>query len=173
MKYGTSKLFFCFLYNVIGKLLPMDSMPYSFGLRNLRYFLFFKCIKKCGKKVKIDRNVYVSPDIYVGDNVRISENVKIRRNTFIGNDVMIAPGVHIITVNHGYDLLDLPMRLQKEKEELVEIGDDVWIGTNAIILPGIKIASHAIVAAGAVVTKDVPEFAVVGGNPAKIIKMRN
>ena len=58
-------------------------------------------------------------------------------------------------------------------EEPVIIGDDVWIGGRVIILPGVTIGSHSIIAAGAVVTKDVPEWAIVGGTPAKVLKFRN
>ena len=54
----------------------------------------------------------------------------------------------------------------------MHIGDDVWIGTNVIILPGVNIGSHCIIGAGAVVTKDVPDYAVVGGVPAKVIRYR-
>ncbi len=166
------RLVTCFLYNIIGKSLPLDSMPYSIGLRNIRYFLFSCCIEKCGKNCKVDKNVYISPSIQVGDNVRISENVKIRKNTFIGNNVLIGPGVQIITGTHIFRSLDIPISNQGEKEFEVVIGNDVWIGTNALILPNIKIGNHAIVAAGSIVTKDVSENAIVGGNPAKLIRYR-
>ena len=65
------------------------------------------------------------------------------------------------------------MRLQTAPKEPVYIGDDVWIGARVIILPGRKIGEGVIIGAGAVVTKDVPDYAVVGGNPAKVIKFRN
>ena len=167
-----SRLIYCLLYNLIGKALPLDSMPYSKGIRRIRYFLFSKCVKKCGKNAKIDKNVYVSPSIEVGDNVRINENVKIRKNTIIGNDVLIAPGVQIITATHNFARTDLPINKQGERQLKIIIGDDVWIGTNAILLPGVTIKNHSIIGAGAIVTKDVPEYAVVGGNPAKIIRYR-
>lgn len=64
------------------------------------------------------------------------------------------------------------LSLQIEEYKRIEIGDDVWIGTNAMVLDGVKIGSHAVVAAGAVVTKDVPEYAIVGGVPANVIKYR-
>ena len=59
-----------------------------------------------------------------------------------------------------------------EPEQVMHIGDDVWIGTNVIILPGVNIGSHCIIGAGAVVTKDVPDYAIVGGVPAKVIRYR-
>ncbi|MGA9046995.1 MAG: acyltransferase [Sulfuricurvum sp.] len=172
MNISIKRMIFCLFYNLIGKIFPLNSMPYAIGFKKIRFFLFGKCIKKCGKNIQIDKNVYMSPRIEVGNNSVISENVKIRANTIIGNDVLIGPGVHIITANHGFSRFDIPMRLQGEIEESVQIGDDVWIGTNSIILPGVTIGSHAIVAAGSVVTKNVPEFAIVGGNPAKVIKIR-
>lgn len=172
MMVGVKQKVFYLLYNLLAKNLPMSCMPYSYGFRQLRNFLFRKSTLICGKNPRIERNVYISPRISVGNNVTISENVKIRANAMIGNDVLIGPGVHIITVNHGFSRLDVPMRLQEEAPAGVIIGDDVWIGTNSIILPGVTIGSHAIVAAGSVVTKDVSEYAIVGGNPAKIIKIR-
>jgi len=64
------------------------------------------------------------------------------------------------------------MRLQGDTFDPVIIGDDVWIGCNVVILPGTTIGSHAVIGAGAVVTKDIPEYAVVVGNPARIVKFR-
>lgn len=167
------KLLNFLLYNLIAKNLPLDSMPYSKGLRNIRYFLFSKCIIECGKNIKVDRNVYISPSIKVGNNVRISENVKIRKNTVIKDNVLIGPGVQIITATHNFQSLDTPINMQGTQQYEIYIGNDVWIGTNAIILPNIKISDHAIIAAGSIVTKDVPEKAIVGGNPAKLIRFRN
>lgn len=167
------KLVFYLLYNIIGKILPYDSMPYSKGLRNIRYYLFAKSIKKCGKNIRVDKNVYVSPNIEIGNDVRISENCKIRKNTIIGDFTMIGPGVHVITSNHKYMDITIPMSKQENLEYSVIIGKDVWIGTNSILLPNIIISDHVIIAAGSIVTKDIPPYAIVGGNPAKIIKFRN
>lgn len=167
------KMMYFLAYNLIGKILPLDSMPYSLGLRQVRYFLFAKCVEKCGKGARVDKNVHISPFIQVGDNVRISENCKIRKNTSIGNDVLIGPGVHIITATHSFESLDRPVAEQGTEQFTVGIGNDVWVGTNAIILPKVNIADHTIIAAGSVVTKDVPEYAIVGGNPAKTISFRD
>jgi maltose O-acetyltransferase len=91
----------------------------------------------------------------------------------IGRDVMMGPGVILLTRNHRFDRLDAPMRLQGGAEERpVVIGDDVWIGTRAIVLPGVTVGDGAIIAAGAVVTAPVPSRAIVGGNPARIIRYR-
>ena len=86
---------------------------------------------------------------------------------------MMGPDVKIYSTSHGHGSPDILMRLQPSQTFPTIIGNDVWIGASSIILPGRKVGNHAIIAAGAVVTKDVPDYAVVGGNPAKIIKFRN
>ncbi|MCB9159898.1 MAG: CatB-related O-acetyltransferase [Caldilineaceae bacterium] len=86
---------------------------------------------------------------------------------------MMAPDVTIVGENHRFDRLDLPMRLQGyQRFPPVRIEDDVWIGARAIILPGVTIGQGAIIGAGAVVTKDVPAYAVCAGNPARVLRLR-
>lgn len=92
---------------------------------------------------------------------------------YIGNDVMMGPNCTIYTTNHKTDDINSTMRGQGFQEEKpVYIGNDVWIGGNVTILPGVKVGDHAILAACSVVTKDVPEWAVVAGNPAVVKKYR-
>lgn len=79
----------------------------------------------------------------------------------------------VYTKNHAFSNLDTPMMYQGYLEtKPVYIEDDVWIGGRVIILPGRRIGKGAIVGAGSVVTKDVPDYAIVGGNPAKVLKYR-
>ena len=85
---------------------------------------------------------------------------------------MMGPNVTILTHTHIIDRTDIPMGQQGMRIAEVVIGNDVWIGMRVIIMPGIKIGDGAVIGAGAVVTKDVPDFAIVGGVPAKIIKYR-
>lgn len=86
---------------------------------------------------------------------------------------MMGTDVVVITKNHAFNQTDIPMMQQGfEDERPVIIGNDVWIGDRVIILPGVHIGDGAIIAAGAVVTKDVPAYAIVGGVPAKLIRMR-
>ena len=91
----------------------------------------------------------------------------------IGKNVMIGDFASIRDDDHRFDRLDIPMIEQGMATSPIIIEDDVWIGHGAIVLRGVKIGTGAIIAAGAVVTKDVPAFAIVGGVPAKIIKYRN
>lgn len=109
-------------------------------------------------------------NIHVGDNFLANYNVTILdiAPVYVGNHVMIGPGTLISTVGH-------PLSPKGRREHLgiakpVTIGNDVWIGGNCIILPGVTIGNNVVVAAGAVVTKDVPDNCVVGGVPAKFIK---
>lgn len=116
----------------------------------------------------------------LGEKLEIGENVGIAANAFIavrgkvkiGNNTIFGPGVSIHSENHNYQDLDIPIRLQGATRKGVAIGEDCWIGSKAVILDGVNIGNHVIVAAGAVVNKDVPDYAVVGGVPAKIIKIR-
>ncbi|QXE19776.1 CatB-related O-acetyltransferase [Clostridium sp. 001] len=94
----------------------------------------------------------------------------------IGNNVSIGPGEHWLTKISTFPLNNLVFHIRDLSEfkpiQIVEIGNDVWIGNNAIILQGVKVGDGAVIAAGAVVTKDVPPYAIVGGIPAKVIRKR-
>lgn len=100
-----------------------------------------------------------------GTEIEVSERVT------IGRGGLIAPEVYITDHNHGMDL-DRPMFEQPCIAGPVAIGDDVWLGANCVILPGVTIGNGAVISAGAVVNKDVPERAIFGGVPAKLIKYR-
>ena len=90
----------------------------------------------------------------------------------IGENVMMGPEVTILTHTHNIERTDIPMRQQGTIVKEVIIGNDVWIGMRSIIMPGVKIGNGAVIGAGAVVTKDVPDNAIVGGVPSKIIRYR-
>ena len=109
-------------------------------------------------------------DVTIGDYTRIGIHNTIIGPVCIGNHVNLAQGITITALNHNFE--DTTKRIDEQgiSTKPVVIGDDVWIGANAVILPGVTIGSHCVVAAGAVVTKDVPDHTLVGGVPAKIIK---
>lgn len=90
----------------------------------------------------------------------------------MGNGVRIASHASLYGFNHGYAVTDVPVFRQPLTVKGIVIGDDVWIGANAVILDGVRIGSHSIVAAGAIVTRDVPAYGIVAGNPAKLIRSR-
>ncbi|MBQ7857969.1 MAG: hypothetical protein IJ351_04945 [Oscillospiraceae bacterium] len=94
-------------------------------------------------------------------------------NTVVGNDVMIGREFMTIPRNHIIDDPDIPMIQQGfTPNSKIIIDDDVWIGARVTILANVHVHSHSVIAAGAVVTKDVPEYAVVGGVPARVIRYR-
>lgn len=162
------------MYYFYARHLPGSDVPYSLGSKKIRRFFCRRIFKKMGKNVNIEHGVFFGSgrEIEIGNNSGIGTNCRIAGPLSIGDDVMIAPNVSIYTRNHETENIYRPMRLQTAPLKKVTIGNDVWIGANAIILPGVSIGNGCIIAAGAVVTKDVPDFAVVGGNPAKIIKTR-
>lgn len=126
------------------------------------------------KRSKIEYNVYLSNanGISIGKNCRINENVFIQQ-AVIGDNVLIAPNVAILSVSHNHENVDIPIVDQGDSEPKPPIiEDNVWLGRNVIVMPGIRIGKGAIVGSGAVVTKDVPSLVIVGGVPAKILKSR-
>ncbi|QLT98458.1 maltose O-acetyltransferase [Enterobacter hormaechei] len=110
-------------------------------------------------------NIYLGNNFYANFDCVMLDVCPIR----IGDNCMLAPGVHIYTATHPLDATERNSGLEYGKS--VTIGHNVWIGGRAVINPGVTIGDNAVIASGAVVTKDVPANAVVGGNPAKIIKM--
>lgn len=142
----------------------------------LRCWYLYKALKiiKTTESTKIEHNVYFGnmSEVVIGAGVRINENVFIQ-GAVIGNKVLIAPNVAILSSSHKYRDPDIPIIDQGEFEKKIpHIGNDVWIGRNAVILPGVKIGEGAVVGACSLVNKDVEPFTVVGGVPAKFIKFR-
>ena len=109
-------------------------------------------------------------DVTIGDYTRIGIHCTVIGPVCIGNHVNLAQGITVTALNHNFE--DTAMKIDEQgiATKPVVIGDDVWIGANAVILPGVTIGRHSVVAAGAVVTKDVPDNTLVGGVPAKIMK---
>lgn len=144
--------------------------------RTLRYYCCRGLFDHCGKDVNIehDANFGTGRNIWLDDGAGLGVNCFVRGPLRIGKYVMMGPEVVILTNTHQHSRTDIPMQQQGyEPVRGVEIGDDVWIGYRGTILPGVKIGNGVIIGAGAVVTRDVPDFAVVGGVPAKVIRFRN
>jgi len=167
------------------KLLIVIYYVFFFHLPNSRYLKITSKLRvwylsKILGVMEPDRNSRVQNNVYIGDgcSVKIGRECQINENVFIqganiGNFVMIAPNVSILNSTHKYDRTDIPMCRQGEERKINPIiGDDVWIGRNAVIMPGVRIGDGAIIASGAIVTKDVETFSVVGGVPAKLIRKR-
>lgn len=144
---------------------------------SLRGYLFGMCIQGSHKHLKILHSCTIGSahKIRIGDNVEIGHHVDMLAKTkyiTIGNDVLIASFVSMIATNHNFSHANIPIRLQGLTDAAITIGNDVWIGTKAIILSGVTVGTGSIIGAGAVVTKDVPEYSIVGGVPATVIRHR-
>ncbi|ALI99885.1 acyltransferase [Rufibacter tibetensis] len=111
--------------------------------------------------------------VHIGDNTFVGLFDVVIGPVTIGNNVIIAQHVVISGLNHGYENVLVPIKDQPCTTAEIVIEDDCWIGANAVITAGVRIGKHSVVAAGSVVTKDVPPFSVVGGNPARILKEYN
>ena len=147
-------------------------------------FFWKKCMKRCGK------NVYLRPlssDIKGLENLSIGNNTSIPKGSsfyctkaplIIGNKVIFGPKPTIITGDHRIDIIGKFIIDVADEEKLPEndapviIEDDVWCGANVTILKGVTIGHGSVVAAGAVVTQSFPPYSIIGGCPAKLIKMR-
>lgn len=172
------KKYICFaLYQVFGRYLP-DNDGYVSRLlfdvsKHVRAILV-KGFTGCkSENIYINRNAEISRYITIGNNSGIGSNSVIGRYTVIGNDVMMGPECIIYTRNHSFNRTDIPMNRQGMQDfKSVVIGNDVWLGARVTILPGVHIGDGSIIGAGSIVTKDVPRYAIVGGNPARIIKYR-
>jgi len=109
-------------------------------------------------------------NVSIGDGSIIGIGCVIIGPVTIGANVMLAQHIVVSGLNHRYEDVSLPPSKQDVDRKMITIEDNVWIGANAVITAGVTIGKHAIVGAGSVVTKDVPAYSVVVGNPARIIK---
>ena len=146
-------------HSVVHRSVRMDTPPYRrFHLGDYSVVESFSCINNA------------VGDVVVGDHTRIGIHNTIIGPVTIGSHVNLAQGITVTALNHNFDDTSRLIDEQGVSTKAVTISDDVWIGANAVVLPGVTIGSHSVVAAGAVVTVDVPPYTIVGGVPAKVIK---
>ncbi len=112
-------------------------------------------------------------DVIIGNRTRIGLSNTIIGPVKVGNDVRLAQNVVLSGLNHNYAEIDSPIHEQGVSTKPIVIEDESWIGANVVVVPGVTIGKHAIVAAGSVVTKDIPQYSVAAGNPARILKQYN
>ena len=161
----------------------------------IRFLLRSINFKSFGKNCSLGYSVEINcPNIIIGDNVAIRDNIRIGgkgkcfigHNTVInsytliacykevniGNNVMIAPYVYILDIDHEYKNRDIPISKQGYRTKSVKIEDDVWIGTNVVITKGVTIKRGSIIAANSLVNRDIEAFSIYGGSPAKFLRKR-
>lgn len=165
-----SKLF----YHFFAQHLPSSSAPWSFGSRWIRNRAVRGFAPGVHPTANIERGAEISAsNISVGAHSGIGIRCHVQGPTTIGADVMMGPECRIYTAGHANKDVTRPMRLQgTEKAQPVVIEDDVWLGARVMVMPGTVIGRGSIVAAGAVVTKDVDPFTVVAGVPARLVRRR-
>ena len=146
-------------HSVVHRSARMDTPPYrKFSLGDYSVIESFACINNA------------VGDVIIGDHTRIGLHNTIIGPVTIGCHVNLAQGITVTALNHNFENSDKRIDEQGVSTTPVTIEDDIWIGANAVILPGVTIGNHSVVAAGAVVTKNVPPHSLVAGVPAKIIK---
>jgi acetyltransferase-like isoleucine patch superfamily enzyme len=151
-----------------------------------RVFIGENCIISPGSpkgEIRFESDIFIAPLCgfkAFGGKVSIGKHVHFSRNTFInargdveiGQDSLFGPNVVLMTTNHVFTDVNIPIRKQGVQSAPIKIENDVWLGSNVLVMPGVTVKTGAVVAAGAVVTKDVPEFSIAAGVPAKVIKKR-
>ena len=111
--------------------------------------------------------------VFIGDHTLIGIGDVIIGPVEIGKNVIIAQHVVISGLNHEFESILMPISKQPIRKKTIRIDDDCWIGANVVITAGVQIGKHCVIAAGAIVTRDIPAFSVAAGNPAKVIKRYN
>lgn len=164
------------IYYGFAQYLP-DSYSFPFGRisNKLRCFLVKRIAHRVGEIDTVNRRVYFGSGVKLelGNHCTLGANVSIPNDTIVGDYSMISRQTFILHGNHRFDNPDIPIKLQgsyPDKQTIIE--DDVWIGMRSFLTPGRRVRKGTIVAAASVLTKDFPAFSIVGGNPAKLIKMR-
>jgi len=146
-------------HSVIHRTVRMDTPPYrQFRLGRYSVIESGACINNA------------VGDVIIGDHTRVGLHNTVIGPVTIGSHVNLAQGITITALNHNFSETGRRIDEQGISTKHVIIEDDVWIGANAVILPGVRIGTHSVVAAGAIVTKDVPSHSLVAGVPAKLIK---
>ena len=163
------------VYYGFAQFLPTQPVPGWRFASWLRRVLANRIFYSCGQGVVIKSRAYFGTGAFlvIGDRSQLGVNCKVESDLVMGSDVVMGPDVVIMSSAHAFERTDIPINQQGNlPRKPVVIGNDVWIGTRVIILPGVNIGDQAVIGAGAVVTKNVPPRAIVVGNPARIVRYR-
>jgi len=111
--------------------------------------------------------------VIIGNRTKIGLSNTIIGPVTIGNDIRLAQNITLSGLNHSYTDVNLPIHAQGVSTAPIVIEDETWIGANVVIVAGVTVGKHCIIAAGSIVTKDIPSYSVAVGNPARVIKQYN
>lgn len=164
------KKFYKIMYILFGKYWFNSNFPVFGAISKKVRSYWFKKINKVNGKVNIERKANFGTNIVMGNNSGIGINSYVQNDVTIGSNVMIGPDVLIYTINHSYKKENVLIIKQGVNKKKVKIGDNVWIGTRVIILPGVTIGNNVVIGAGSVVTKDIPDNVLAVGNPCIVKK---
>ncbi len=171
-----TKLFYGFFLKYVGKNTYIDKPILLHGMKYIELGRNVIIFKNCRIELlpKYGDQMF-EPQLLIGDYTQIHQNAHITcsGSITVGKNVVITSNVTITDINHLYNDVEIPINLQQIQVKPVEIGDQSYVYNNSVILPGVKIGKHCIVAANSVVTRDIPDYSVVAGNPAKIVKRFN
>ena len=169
------KIICLFIYYIFGTWLPSQPVPgWKLGYK-LRRWLMKYIAEECGLNVVIKQNAYVGTGrgLRIGNNSQLGVNSRIGPFVWIGSDVVMGPDVVIMTTAHAFENPGEPIRLQGDLPvKSVKVGNDVWIGTRVIVMPGVTLGNGSVIGAGSVVTRDIPPLAIAAGNPARVFRKR-
>lgn len=168
-------IFLCLFYGILRHLPASTCLVGGRIFRFLRRWCCSHIFEFCGKDVNVEHGAFFASGVRlrIGDRSGLGINCHVPGNIHIGKDVMMGPNCYILDANHAFDRTDIPMinqGLSASCQTIIE--DDVWIGRDVVFTPGRHVSSGSIIAARCCLCKDFPPFAVVGGNPARLIRLR-
>jgi maltose O-acetyltransferase len=155
--------------------LPWSPRPGGAVSRRIRAGLARQMLDQCGRSVNVEHGAWFGSGrgIRLGDRSDLGMDSLVIGALTVGRDVMMGPRCILLASSHAFASVDVPMNSQGFVDDRpIVIEDDVWVGAGTIVLPGVRIGTGSIVGAGSVVTKDVPPWAVVAGNPARVVRSR-
>lgn len=164
------------LYYSFIQYLPMQPFPGFKWYYKIRYWFVKKLLLECGENVVVKNKCYFGngTKLKVGSFSQLGQNSRLTGPITLGSHIMMGPDVVMMAVTH--DVSDLSKTMVDPSNPAIVnpiiIGNNIWIGTRVIIMPGVNIGDNSIIGAGAVVTKSFPENSIIGGIPAKLIKQR-
>ncbi|MGE7761345.1 acyltransferase [Peribacillus sp. NPDC097895] len=158
------------LLRKIGGLLPQSNHPFGKILgRNFRNWTAKQIAKEFGQGISVEKGAEIQPSVILKDGCTVGVNCKVGAETIIGKNSKLAPDCMIFTRNKKFHKEEGKFYGYREVKPVI-INDNCWIGARVIILPGVEIGESCVVGAGSVVTKSMPPFSVIAGNPAEVMK---